>query len=162
MRHSATTKLPLALGWALVMALTPAIADAGGVTVSREIAYAKGATVREKVRSECGLQTVIPAAIAKNGVDVELVDGRGNLDIEITNAHGPGGGAFSGPKWVEVQGTLRRGGKAVSFRAKRFSAMDIFSGGTCGILAKCGRAIGKDIAVWLTNPTPDAELGDAR
>ena len=162
MLHSATMTLRLALGWVLVAALAPAIANAGGVTVSREIAYAKGASAREQIQSECGLQTVIPAAIAQNFADVELVDGRGNLAIEITNVHGPGGGAFSGPKWVEVEGTLRRGGKAVSFRAKRYSAMDIFSGGTCGILAKCGRSIGKDIATWLTNPTPDAELGDAK
>jgi hypothetical protein len=151
-----------AIGCLLVATLAPAIAHAGGVTVSREIAYAKAATVREQVRNECGLQTVIPAAIAQNFVDVELVDGRGNLELEITDAHGPGGGAFSGPKWVEVKGTLRRGGKTLDFRAKRFSAMDMFSGGTCGILAKCGRSIGKDIAAWLTNPTPDAKLGDAK
>ena len=162
MLRSVSMLLRGALGCLLVGTLAPAVANAGGVTVSREIAYAKGASVRAQVREECGLQTVIPLAIAENFVDAELVDGRGNLELEITDAHGPGGGAFSGPKWVEVKGTLRRGGKTLHFRAKRYSAMDIFSGGTCGILAKCGRSIGKDIAVWLANPTPGAELGDAR
>lgn len=162
MLRPATAIRALALTGLLLAATLPATAGAGGVTVSREIAYAKTSGVRDKVRSECGLQTLIPAAIAENSSDVELIDGRGNLELEITAAHGPGGGVFSGPKWVEVRGTLRRGGKTLGFRAKRYSATDVFSGGTCGILAKCGRSIGQDIAAWLANPTPDAELGDAK
>ncbi len=134
----------------------------GDVKVAKTIAYAKNASARQQLRDQCDLQTVIPAAISANSSNVELIDGRGNLRLEITHAHGPGGGAFSGPKWVEVKGSLRSGGKTLSFRAKRYSAFDPFSGGTCGILKKCGRRIGADIAAWLANPTSDAELGDAK
>jgi hypothetical protein len=56
---------------------------------------------------------------------------------------------------------ISRGGKAYSFRAKRFSAFNSFGGG-CSILNKCGRAIGFFIATWLQNPTDGAELGDAK
>jgi hypothetical protein len=34
--------------------------------------------------------------------------------------------------------------------------------GTCATLGRCAQAIGRDVAAWLTAPTLDAELGDAR
>jgi hypothetical protein len=128
------------------------------ISVPRQIEYGSTATVRSQVRSQCELQTLIPAAIAEHSSDVQLVGGKAQLSLEISEVHAPGGWIFSGPKWVEVKGSL--GGK--SFRAKRFSAFDPFSGGTCGILAKIGRALGGDIAGWLQNPVNGAELGDAR
>ena len=145
----------LALGAALL--LLPATLQAA-VTVARQIDYASTATVRSEVRSQCELQTLIPAALANQASDVQLVDGKGQLALEISDVHAPGGWIFSGPKWVEVKGSL--GGK--SFRAKRYSAFDPFSGGTCGILAKIARALGSDIAGWLRDPFDGAELGDAQ
>ncbi len=148
-------KSALALGASLLF--VPAAVEAA-VSVSNRIDYASTATVRQQVRTECELQTQIPAAIADSSSDVQLVDGPGSLSLEISDVHAPGGWIFSGPKWVEVKGSL--GDK--SFRAKRFSAMDPFAGGTCGILAKIARALGGDIALWLQNPTQGAELGDAQ
>lgn len=131
--------------------------------MSKSIPFAKTLKVRKAIKNECGLQTVIPRAVAANASNVVLVDGRGDLEIEISDVHGPGGWVFSGPKWVEVKGKLRRGGKVVGdFRAKRMSVADPFAGGTCGILAKCARAIGEDIALWLQEPSFGAEIGDAR
>ena len=146
-----------ALFWTLLFA-----GVASAVTVPKKIDYASGANPSAAVRNQCELQTKIPEAIAANSSDVKLVSGKAALRLEISGIHAPGGWIFSGPKWVEVKGKLRSGGKTLSFRAKRYSAFDPFSGGTCGILAKIGRAIGSDIALWLENPTPDAELGDAR
>jgi hypothetical protein len=151
-----TRSLPaLALGACLL--LLPATLQAA-ITVPKSIAFASTATVRSEVRDQCELQTLIPAAIANHSSDVELVDGKASLSLEISEVHAPGGWIFSGPKWVAVKGSL--GGK--SFRAKRYSAFDPFSGGTCGIMAKIARALGADIAGWLQNPTPDAGLGDAK
>jgi hypothetical protein len=130
----------------------------GAVTVSKKIDYAASAHVVAKVRSECNLQTAIPAAIENNSKDVQLVDGPGTLSLKISDIQAVGGGVASGPKWVEVKGTY----KGKSFRAKRISGFDPFAGGTCGILAKIARALGADIALWLENPTNNAELGDAR
>ncbi len=139
-------------------------AQAASIRVPQRIEYARGSNVRPAIQDECGIQTVIPEAIARSASNVELVSGKkSDLELTITDAHGPGGGVFSGPKWVEVTGKLRRGSKVVgSFRAKRVSTTDIFSGGTCGILAKCARKVGADIGAWLQNPTMDAKLGDAR
>jgi hypothetical protein len=145
---------------ALVLGV-PSFASAADVTVSRKIEFAKSASVRSAIQEQCNLQTSIPEAVASNSADAELVDGSGNLNLEITEVHGPGGWIFSGPKWLEVSGKLTRGGKTYSFRAKRYSAFDPF-GGVCSILTKCGRAIGSDIATWLQNPTDGAELGDAK
>ena len=86
------------------------------------------------------------------------MNGAGNLSLTISDIQAVGGGVASGPKWVEVKGTY----KGKSFRAKRISVFDPFAGGTCGILAKIARALGADIALWLENPTNNAELGDAR
>jgi hypothetical protein len=144
----------LALGACLL--LLPATLQAA-ITVPKKIEYGPTATVRAQVRSECELQTLIPAAIANQSSDVQLVDGKGQLSLDISEVHAPGGWVFSGPKWVEVKGSL--GGK--SFRAKRFSTSP-FAGGTCGILARIARALGADIAAWLQDPFDNAELGDAQ
>lgn len=151
-----TRSLPaLTLGACLMLAPSALWA---AITVPRQIEYGPTATVRSQVRGQCELQTRIPAAIADNSSDVQLVDGKAQLSLEISDVHAPGGWIFSGPKWVEVKGSL--GGK--SFRAKRFSAFDPFSGGTCGILGKIARALGSDIAGWLRDPVNGAEIGDAR
>ena len=133
-----------------------AIAD---VTVSKKIPIAKGATVRQDVLEQCEIQTRIPEAIANASEQISLVEGAGSLSVEITDVHSPGGWIFSGPKWVEVKGKLSSG---QGFRAKRYSAFNPFSGGTCGILARISRALGQDVAVWLENPNDGAQLGDAQ
>jgi hypothetical protein len=150
-----------ALGALLALLGAPA-AGAQTVTVSRSIGFAPEASVRQQIVDECRLQTVVPSALADSSGKVELVDGKGDLELVISDVHGPGGGVFSGPKWVEVKGKLRRGGEVLTFRAKRVSVADPFAGGTCGILAKCGRNIGKDIAAWLEAPVSGAEIGDAQ
>lgn len=149
-----------AVSFALILGV-PTFAGAADVKVPRTIDFSQSTSVRSAIREQCNLQTVIPAAVADSSANAELVDGRGNLSMEISDVHGPGGWIFSGPKWLEVKGKFSRGGKSYSFRAKRFSAFDPF-GGVCSILAKCGRGIGSDIAVWLEDPVTDAELGDAK
>ncbi len=146
---------------AVTGALLPVFA-ATAVTVPREIGFATNSNASDAVREQCQIQTRIPEAIAANSDQVELVDGKGALALEISDVHAPGGWIFSGPKWVEVKGQMKSEGKLLKFRAKRYSAFDPFTGGTCGILAKISRAIGSDIAEWLGSPTPDAALGDAR
>ena len=111
------------------------------------------------------------AASAQAGSSVELVDGAVNrksgrvLEMEITEVHAPGGGAFSGAKWMTVNGNLYDRGKSIgSFRAKRYSTGGAFGGfkGTCAIIGRCSKAIGDDIARWMAAPTPNANLGDAQ
>lgn len=154
----------LALGCALGLA-APAAAE---VEVVKDIPFAKGLEVRDAVRNECQLGSKLASFIAQYGSDVKLVDklsGAKVLDVKITELHAPGGGGFSGPRWMEARGTLKQGGKAVaSFRVKRFTTGGAFAAfkGTCAILGRLPKAMGQDIARWLENPTDNAELGDAR
>lgn len=119
--------------------------------------------------AECPTGTQIASFLDRGSrrVQVGAVPSAGHyIDMAITEVHMPGGGAWSGPKWLEVTGTLHEGdGDAVaSFRAKRFSTGGAFATfkGNCSIIGRCARAIAKDIAAWLRNPIDGAELGDAR
>jgi hypothetical protein len=153
----------------VVVALASLLAAApvaAATQVARSIEIASTAGASGAVVQECQLQTRVPAAIAQAGIDIEVVDtpnkGGRWLELEITEVHGPGGGPFSGPKWMAVTGKLHQGGQLLgSFRAKRLSTGG-FVKGTCATLGGCAQAIGRDIAAWLKAPTMDAELGDAR
>ena len=134
------------------------------VQVPRTIAFAPSAGATGAVQQECQLQTLVPQAIQQAATDAQLVDspvksGRW-LELSITEVHAPGGGPFSGPKWMTVSGKLHDRGKVVgSFRAKRLTT-GVRS--TCGSLAKVATVIGQDIAGWLAAPSMNAEIGDAR
>ena len=150
----------------------PRVAAAEATKILRSIPIAANAPVPAAVRDQCQLQSKVPEFIQQAaGSSVELVDGaldrkKGRvLELEITEVHAPGGGGFSGPKWMSVKGELYDKGKQIgSFRAKRYSTGGAFAGfkGTCSIIGRCTKAIGADVASWLGAPTPNAELGDAR
>ena len=137
------------------------------------VPFAEGSGASSKVKSECLLDTRLPqfiAEAARQGVTVVIgptpeADAEGKyLKIEFTSVMGPGGGAWSGPKSVTVKGELIENGEVIgSFIGSRYSTGGVFGGykGTCSILGRCIKALGKDIAGWLRSPTMDARLGDA-
>lgn len=147
-----------------------ALAAAGTVKVQRTIGFSDGADVRPKIREECRLQTKVPKFLSDFSSAVDLVEGDVGqagrvLSMRITDVHAPGGGMFSGPKWMTVKGELRQDGRTIgSFTARRGSGGGVFGGykGTCAIIGRCAKAIGKDIAAWLESPANDSRLGDAR
>jgi hypothetical protein len=107
------------------------------------------------VRERCGLEAEIPRRLQALAPSVRLA-----LRIEAVRA--PAGGAWSGPKWIEVSGVLREGDRtAGSFRARRSSLGGPFAPflDTCAILERCARAITGDVAAWIEDPTLDAQLG---
>ena len=156
----------------VVALASPPAAAAETVKLQRSIPFAPNSPVPAAVRDQCALQTKLPEFVqVAAGSSVELVDGtldrrRGRvLEMEITEVHAPGGGAFSGPKWMSVKGELFSNGKSIgSFRAKRFSTGGAFGGfkGTCAIIGRCSKTLGQDIATWLGSPTANAQLGDAQ
>ena len=144
-------------------------ASTNPVTIPTVVPFAAGLTVNDAVRDECQLGDKVSKyllAYGKSGVVVGEQLGEGKyLDLAITEVHAPGGGAWSGPKWLEVKGTLKQDATDVaSFRAKRFSTGGAFGGfkGTCAILGRTTKALGKDIASWLKDPVDGAALGDAK
>jgi hypothetical protein len=141
-------------------------AASAATQLARSIPIAAGAGASGAVSQECQLQTRVPEAIAQAASDVQLVDAPSKaarwLELEISEVHGPGGGPFSGPKWLAVTGKLHERGKLIgSFRAKRLSTGG-FVKGTCATLGGCATSIGRDVAAWLQAPSMNAELGDAR
>lgn len=144
-----------------------AAAEGGPIKVAREISFAESSGVRDKVRDECKLQTRVSKSLAQSSTQVELVDDPGGsqdrLELTISEVNAGGGGAWSGPKSMTVKGQLFQNGKpGPTFTASRYSGGGMFGGykGTCSIVGRCAKTIGKDIAKWLENPTDDASLGD--
>ena len=142
-----------------------AAAGAEEVQVRALAGVATTNTIPPNVKRECNIQNDLPAAVVSHASNAKLAQGKPKsglyLDLVYTYVHAPGGGMFSGPKWLEARGTLQRGEKKLrSFRAKRLSSGP-FSG-TCGTLAKVTNAMGKDIAGWLADESAGSLLGDAR
>ena len=161
------TSIAIAAGFVIGLA-GPAFAS--GTRVPNPIPFGDDVQVRDKVRSEYDLGKKTAQFIAQYRDDIAVVSGNlGNsgrvLDVKITQVFAAGGGAFSGPKWMELTGTLKQVGKHVaSFRAKRFSTGGAFGAlkGTCAIIGRCTKTLGKDVAMWLKDPKDGAKLGDAR
>jgi hypothetical protein len=165
-------RLRAALGVAfagLLVAGGAATAGGNGVKVLRSIPFAESSGASQKLKEECQLETRVPQFLSQYADGIELVDGElGSagrvLKLRISHVRATGGGAFSGPKTVTVEGRLSENGKPLgSFTATRYSGGGVFGGykGTCSIVARCAKAIGKDIAEWLRNPKDGARLGDA-
>lgn len=143
------------------------------LVVPESISFAENTRVRGKIKTECRLEektsTFIRSFTQGNAYSKVVTQKPASgayhiLEAEITQVHGPGGGAWSGPKSMRVSGKLKdnKGKVIATFEASRYSTGGAFGGykGTCSILGRCTKAIGKDIAAWLVDPEPNALLGD--
>jgi hypothetical protein len=144
---------------------TGASAGAEEVQVRSVAGVATTSTIPPNVKRECNIQNDLPAAVVANAPNAKLASGKPKsglyLDLVFTYVHAPGGGMFSGPKWLEARGTLQRGEKKLrSFRVKRISSGPFSR--TCGTLAKVTHVMGQDIAGWLADENAGSLLGDAR
>lgn len=141
------------------------------LVVPEKIAFSKDCRVNDKVRNQCQLEEKTMRFLKEfNRSDYNMVTEKpasGDyhvLSAEIIEVTGAGGGAWSGAKSLKVKGTLKdsKGKVLGSFEAGRYSGGGAFAGykGTCSIMGRCTKAIGKDIGLWLTNPGMDSYLGD--
>ena len=143
-----------------------------GTLVIKPIKFSKTAHVRDAVKNECNLDGKLTQFIEKNAstqyaqilTDSKVMPKSAQvLTVEIEEVQGGGGGAWSGGKMVLVNGTLTQRGKVLgSFKGRRYSGGGMFAAykGTCAIFGRCVKVLGKDIAVWLKQPTENAALGD--
>ena len=160
----------------LFLVLLPLLYHAGGfgtLNLQKTASFDRNLQVPDAIRADCQLDSkVIDFIESSAGADfdrIALVDeatsttaGR-TLAVTITGLSGEGGGAWSGPKHLTIAGTLWKDGRvAGTFTAHRVTSGGIGGAyrGTCSLLGRCARALGKDVAAWLRNPTMDAKLGD--
>lgn len=138
---------------------------ASEVSVPRTVPFADSVVVSQAVRDQCQLNRKV-ASYVKRYANAAYSDdpsiGR-YVEMSISEVFALGGGSWTGPKWMTVDGTLKQDGETVaSFRAKRATMGGVFAGfkGTCAMVGRTARAIGKDISVWLENPVDGARLGE--
>lgn len=157
----------------LAASIVPLSCRAGDtVTMQSQIPYADDAIVPIAVKTECHLPEKTAAFVqqwADKGMNVKFANKVSSkmpgkvLVMHITAVSGAGGGAWSGAKSITTKGTLYNNGKAIgSFTAARYSGGGFFGGykGTCSILGRCAKALGKDIGTWMQAPRMNARLGD--
>ncbi|MDH3620692.1 MAG: hypothetical protein OER91_07365 [Gammaproteobacteria bacterium] len=148
---------------------TPAMADT--VTAGTMTPFADDSGATESVKNECGFETRLPKYVQsyakKAGVKVALtsdaldgVEGK-VLYMTTTNIFAPGGGGYSGAKSATVEGKLMENGEVIGTFSDHRRALMGMMPGTCSMLKRVAKIIGKDIGEWLANPSMDAKLGDA-
>jgi hypothetical protein len=143
-----------------------------GTLIIKPISFNKDAYIRDAVKQECNLDEKLVQFIEQNAAgqygNIVTDSKTGSADtqiltIEIGDVQGAAGGAWSGAKSVVLKGSLSQNGKVLGdFKARRYSGGGMFGGykGTCAILGRCVKTLGKDVAEWLARPTPQAVLGD--
>lgn len=170
MKSRSSVAFCVSLGFALCA--SSAVAET--VRMADTAPYAEDAEIANKIRTECvQLQTQLPAYTAQFGrefgVSVALADevspqdGGRVLQLEIYEAVSMGNAFIGHQKYSKVRGTLFEDGqKVASFKGMRNSMGGAFGGykGSCSVLGRTVKALGKDIALWLSNPQDGAQLGD--
>jgi hypothetical protein len=146
---------------------------ADAVTVQSPTPYAEGATIAGKIKHECQITQQLPDFIKQyghdDGVAVTLAPqvssaGPGRvLMLEITGAESDGNAFIGHHKSTTVKGRLYQDGVQIGdFTGRRNSMGGAFAGfkGSCSVLGRTVKALGKDIAGWLAHPGKDGLLGD--
>lgn len=157
----------------LSMVLVTGSQAAQVLVLKDDIPFAETSNAGDKVRAECNLGTKLSKFIRAYAKKQKKFDIKNEssakdamtLNVEIENVHAPGGGAFSGPKVMRVSGSLSQNGKVLGdFEGSRYSTGGAFAvlKGTCSILGRNSKALGRDIATWLKSPIKNAKLGDLK
>lgn len=137
------------------------------VLVSAAIPYQKDDTTNENIRKECTWNTTMPQYLAKASegrvkVAEKNIDAAADkkLMLVATHLHAIGGGGWTGPKWLVLEGKLLEKGKLIgNFEARRQTIRGSMK--SCGTLESLSEEIGDDILEWLKNPALNAKLGNA-
>lgn len=149
------------------------VASMDAVTVMADIPYKEGSKIALNIRQECQITRQLSEFTQsygkEQGIDIVRVPkldtkGKGrNLLIEITEAISQGNAFIGHRKYTAIEGTLYDGGKKVSgFTAARISGGGFFGAykGSCSVLGRTVKTLGKDVAAWLKSPIDGAHLGD--
>lgn len=129
--------------------------------------FVPGSGVTDAVLAECDVEHELPEMLARySPVPVVLASSHEGatrvLTLTVTQMVAPPGGAFTGPKLMNVRGDMQQLGPEgwqtiASFRVRRTTTRGV---GTCGMLEVIADAMGRDVRPWLEQPSMDALLGE--
>lgn len=157
--------------------LSVAHAGEGVLNLQKAVPYKSGITVPPAVKLECDLPKKLAeytkASAENDYAKINVLDnpsknapGR-TLTMQIVGIDAAAGGVYTGKKGVSIEGSLWDNGKMIgNFQATRYSTGGASFGyqykGTCAILARDVKTLGKDVAKWLQKPGMNARLGEAK
>lgn len=129
--------------------------------------------VNGKVRLECKLLEKTKKFLVAYGkkhfspvtTESKAVAGAYNISATIVGTVGGAGGAWTGRKGATIKGTVKKNGKVVgSYEAFRSSGGRRFGwgGGTCSLLGRSVKRLGRDITEWARSPSMNARLGELK
>ncbi|MCL2643938.1 MAG: hypothetical protein FWD51_00575, partial [Betaproteobacteria bacterium] len=81
------------------------------------------------------------------------------VQLTIISVFGPGGGAWSGRKSMSIRVDISKGGAAVGSTVLSRSTGGGM--GTCAMLGRTAKALGKDTAVWLSRGSTAPSQSDS-
>ena len=149
----------------------PVVVDAKtAIWIEMDVPFKRGADIDSKIKAECSLGTKLSGFVKsysdQQGVGVmrkkRIGKQRNRLVLTINSAVSKGN-AFTGHrKATEISGVLYKKGKKVSkFTATRYSGGGFMGAykGSCSVLGRTVKALGKDTAKWLKKPVNGARLG---
>jgi hypothetical protein len=114
--------------------------------------YMPGKVIKAVNESEHALRAKLQLAEG----DISKVSGR-KLNLKVSNIHVLGGGGWTGPKWISMQGDLTDGGLlAASFEIKYLIKSAKFT--ACGVLEAGSESLSEEIALWLKGPRLNSKL----
>ena len=145
------------------------------ITVPQSVPFAEDAEIAGKIRNECHINQqlgeFITAYAREKGVATQAVattdpslPGR-VLVLEIRDAVSEGNAFLGHHKSTSVRGALYQDRRAVAkFKGRRDSMGGFAAGykGSCSVRGRTVKALGQDIAEWLSAPTDGAQLGDLK
>jgi len=143
------------------------------IYIKTMVPYAPHSRVQANIKQECTLPDALSKDIAKYAAEQGLnVVAKNNikaneyeLQVQIENAVSAGNAAIGHSKFVVISGGIVKGNtEYYSFDAARLSGGGYFGAyrSSCSVLGGIARRLGKDTALWLSNPYDGAQLGDTQ
>lgn len=166
--------IPVVPAILLLLASLSNPALAAPVNMSSVVPYADNAAITTRVRNECvkiqGQLAEFTQEYARSeGIDVALVgsvspsDAGRVLVMRIDEAVSMGNAFIGHQKYTRISGELYENGKRIAgFQGRRNSGGGAFGGfkGSCSVLGRTVKVLGRDVAQWLRSPFDNARLGD--
>lgn len=146
---------------------------ATAVKIQKNIPFKKGAPITANVKNECSLGTKLSEFIESYSlvkkIDIVRLDEVSKstngqaLVVSITGAVSSGNAFIGHRKYTKIDGTLFENGKRkAGFTAGRVSGGGAFGGfkGSCSVLGRTVKTLGRDVSSWLEDPVDGEHLGD--